>query len=152
MMPLWTMATPFGEMRMRVGLVGHAMGRPARVADADRAVERLVLQPAFEVDELAFGAAAGKFAALDGGDAGRVIAAIFEPLQRIDDERRDRRVADNPNDSAHVAQPQFRPDSRPSCRQRLFTESPDAAEVNLRFVPFQPGSWHGSLEIALPGL
>ena len=47
-----------GEMRMRVGLVGHAVGRPARVADADRAVERLVLQPALEIDQLAFGAAA----------------------------------------------------------------------------------------------
>ncbi len=35
----------------------------------------------------------------------RVITAIFEPLQRIDDERRDRRVADDPNDPAHAALP-----------------------------------------------
>ena len=93
---------------MRVGLVGHAMGRPARVADADRAVERLALQPALEIDQLAFGAAAAELAVLDGGDAGRVIAAIFEPLQRIDDQRRDRRVADNSNDSAHDACPDSR--------------------------------------------
>jgi len=36
-------------------------------------------------------------------------------------------------------------------RRRLFTESPDAAEVNLHFVPFQADFWHGDVEIALPG-
>ena len=40
-------------------------------------------------------------AVLDRGDAGRIIAAIFEPLQRIDDLRRDGRVADNSNDTTH---------------------------------------------------
>jgi hypothetical protein len=69
-----------GKMRMRIGLVGHAMRRPARVADADHAVERFVLQPAFEIDQLALGAATRKLAVLDGGDAGRIIAAIFEPF------------------------------------------------------------------------
>ena len=90
---------------MRIGLVRHAMGRPARVADADRAVQRLVLQPALEIDQLAFGAAAAKLAMLDGRDAGGIIAAIFEPLQRIDEERRDRRLADDSNNSAHETCP-----------------------------------------------
>ena len=80
-----------GKMRMRVGLVGNAMRCPARVADADGAVERLGLQPLLEIDQLAFGAAAAEHAVLDGRDAGRIIAAIFEPFQRIDDKRRYRR-------------------------------------------------------------
>jgi hypothetical protein len=50
-----------------------------------------------------------------------------------------------------LPRPDSRPDSAPSNRQRLFTESPDAAEVNLRFVPFQPDFWHDGIEIALPG-
>ena len=35
-----------GKMRMGVGFVGHAVRRPARVADTDHAVERLGLQAA----------------------------------------------------------------------------------------------------------
>ncbi|OWK20157.1 hypothetical protein AJ88_33990 [Mesorhizobium amorphae CCBAU 01583] len=77
------------------------------MADADRAAERLVLQQAFEIDQLAFGAPAAKFAMFDGGDAGRVIAAVFEPFQRIDDERRDLLLADNSDDTAHGACPRF---------------------------------------------
>jgi hypothetical protein len=42
---------------------------------------------------------------LDGGDTGRVIAAIFEPLQRIDDARRNLRMADDSNDTAHADSP-----------------------------------------------
>ncbi|CDX59591.1 hypothetical protein MPL1032_270029 [Mesorhizobium plurifarium] len=104
-----------GKMRMRVGLVGNAMRCPARMADADRALERLVLQPPFEVDELAFGTAPAKLAPLDGGDAGRVIAAIFKPLQRVDDERRDLASADDSNDTAHA----ITPDSQRKTRRYL---------------------------------
>ena len=100
-----------GEMRMRVGLVGHAMRRPARVADADQPAERLAAELALQVDELAFGAPARQFAMLDGRDAGRVVAAVFEPLQRLDEQRRHRRVADDPDYSTHAVCP----DSRPAC-------------------------------------
>ena len=64
--------------------------------------------------QLAFGAAAAELAAFERGDAGGVIAAIFEALQRIDDERRDRpcptiptiphKVASNPSPRRAYAQ------------------------------------------------
>ena len=101
-----------GEMRVRVGLVGHAMRRPARVSDADQTAERLAVQLALEVDELALGAAARQFAMLDGRDAGRVIAPVFEPLQRLDEQWRDRRVADDPDNSTHAVCPDSRPPER----------------------------------------
>ncbi len=49
-----------GGMRMGVVLGRPPVGRPARVADADIAAERLALQPRFERVQLAFGAAAAK--------------------------------------------------------------------------------------------
>ena len=135
---------------MRVGLVGHAVGRPARVADADRAVERLALQAAFEIDQLAFGAAAGELAALDGGDAGRVIAAIFEPLQRIDDERRDRRVADNSNNSAHAALSPIPGPIPPFAVNGYLRSAPTLRKSICVSFRFSRDLWHGGVEIALP--
>src|SRR5690606_21851988 len=90
-----------GKMRVRIGLVRHAMGRPARMADADGAAERLVHEATLEIDQLALCTAAGEVAVIDGGDAGGIVTAIFQPLQRIDDQRRYGRTPDNPANSAH---------------------------------------------------
>ena len=60
---------------------------------------------------------------LDGGDAGRIIAAIFEPLQRIDDQRRHRRVAHNPDDAAHVVCPRFPPGQSFGPYERIRTDA-----------------------------
>ena len=90
-----------GGVRMRVRFGRRAMRRPARMADAGGAGERLRLQLGFEVDELAAGAAARQKPVLERRDAGRIIAAIFEPLQRVDDERRDRLPPQNADDPAH---------------------------------------------------
>ena len=84
MMPLCTTATLFGGVRMRVVLGRPAMRRPAGMADPDRAGERLLAQAVFQILQFAFGAAARELAAFERGDAGGIIAAIFEPLQRID--------------------------------------------------------------------
>ena len=78
------------HVRMGVALGRPAVRRPARVADAGAPCERLVQQAAFEIAQLALGAAALEVAVLDRGDAGRVIAAILEPAQRIDEIGRDR--------------------------------------------------------------
>ena len=48
------------------------------------------LQPRFEVLQLAFGAAAVELAAFQRRDAGGIIAAIFQPLERIHQLLRDR--------------------------------------------------------------
>ncbi len=86
---------------MRVVFGRPAMRRPARVADADLAAERFALETVLERAQLAFGAPAAEHAVLQRGDAGRVIAAIFEALERVDQLARDRPVPENSDDSAH---------------------------------------------------
>ena len=93
------------HVRMRVALGRAAVRRPARVADAGVPGERLGEQPAFEVAQLALGAAALEMAVLDGGDAGRVVAAIFEPAQRVDEVGRDGLLPDDSDDAAHGSNP-----------------------------------------------
>ena len=90
-----------GHMRVGVGLDRLAVRGPARVADARRAHQRLGFQLLLEITQLAFGAAPGEMSVLDGGDARRVIAAIFETLQRVDELLCHRPFAEDANDAAH---------------------------------------------------
>ena len=92
---------PVGGVRMRVALGRLAVGRPAGVADADIAGERLLRQPLFQRGELALGAPAAERAVIQGGDAGGVIAAVFEALERLDQMAGDRLASDNSDDPAH---------------------------------------------------
>ena len=61
---------PVGRDRMGVGLGRQAVRRPAGVADADRPLHRLTVEPPGEVVELALGAAALDMAVDEGGDPG----------------------------------------------------------------------------------
>ena len=72
-----------GGVRMRVVLGGPAVRRPARVADAGGAGQRLATEPRLQIDQLAFGAPAREMAVLDRCDAGGIVTAIFQTLQRI---------------------------------------------------------------------
>ena len=90
-----------GRMRVRVHFVRLAMRRPAGVADAAVAFERLARQPLFQVLQLAFGAAAREVAAFQRRDAGRVIAAIFKALERLDDFLGDGLAPKYSDDPAH---------------------------------------------------
>ena len=92
---------PRRGMGVGIGLVRPAMGGPAGMADADGAGQRLVAQPEFEVGELALGAAAIQPAIGQGGDAGRIVAAIFEAAQGFDHLSRHRLMPDDANDSTH---------------------------------------------------
>ena len=56
----------------------------------------------FEILELAFGAPARQHAVLQRGDARGIVAAIFEALERIDQLRRGRLVADDTDNAAHA--------------------------------------------------
>ena len=56
-----------------------------------------------ERDQLADGAAAAEAAVVHGGDAGAVVAAVLEPLQRLEDQRRDLVPAEDRDDAAHQA-------------------------------------------------
>ena len=93
---------PVGGMRMRVVLGRPAVGRPAGVADADGARQRLAGEPRFEIAQLALGAPARQLAVLERGDAGGIVAAVFEALERIDQLRRDRLTAENSDNPAHA--------------------------------------------------
>ena len=90
-----------GHVRMGVGLDRLAVSRPAGMADAGRARKRLGFQLQLEIAQLAFGAAAAEMAVVDGGNASRIVAAIFEALQRIDELLSDRPLAEDANDAAH---------------------------------------------------
>ena len=88
-------------VRMGVALRRPAVRRPAGVADADRAAERLLAEPVLQRLELALGAAAAERTVVQCGDAGGVVAAVFEALERIDEMFGDRLGPENSNDPAH---------------------------------------------------
>ena len=88
---------------MGVALGRSAVRRPAGVADADRAGERLAREPRLEIAQLAFGALAGQLPVFQRGDAGGIIASVFEPLKRVDQRRRDRLTPENAYNSAHAS-------------------------------------------------
>ena len=130
MMPLWTSASRVGRVRMGVAPRSARHGSPSgcgRCRSGRRAAS--VSSRVLEIPELALGAAAGQVAAFERGDAGRIVAAIFEPLQRVDEERRDRRRAENSDDAAHA------PDDSPSpaARPRLAAAPAYAAEITSLF-------------------
>ncbi len=89
-----------GDVRMCIGLGHSAMGRPARVGNADNALE--VLR---ENGTLHFGNAAHAAHALNGsiqdGHAGRVVAAILKALEPLREDGHDVTAGDGSDDSAH---------------------------------------------------
>ena len=101
---------PLRGVRMGIALGRRAVGRPAGVADAGVAGERLLGELGLQVAQLALGAPARQVAVFQRRHAGQVIAAIFQPLQRIDQKRRHRFLTEDANDPAHVRKlPEFRP-------------------------------------------
>ncbi len=91
-----------GRVRVGVGLARPPVGRPPGVADAGRAPQWRLIQAELEILELAWGAAALQRTVLQRGDACRVVAAVLEVLQRLDDLLRHRTRAQDPNDAAHA--------------------------------------------------
>ena len=92
---------PRRGVRMGVGFRRLAMRRPARVADADRSAKRRCGELRLQILKLALGAPPLQLAVLERRHAGGIVAAIFEPLQRIDDRARDRPGPENPDNSTH---------------------------------------------------
>src|SRR5690606_18811701 len=88
-------------MGMGVRFARGAMGRPAGVADAAPAADRLAHEQVRERDELAHRAPAVEPAVVDGGDPGAVIAAILEPLETLEDQRRRLVIAEDSHDATH---------------------------------------------------
>src|SRR5690606_4042011 len=69
--------------------------------DADAAAHGLPCDQPRQILQLALGAAALDPAVDDGRDAGRIVAAIFEPLQAVDEKRANLTEPDDADDSAH---------------------------------------------------
>ena len=91
------------HVRMGVALHRLAVRRPARVADARTPLQGLIGEPQLQVLELALGAPAVEVAVLDGGDPRRVVAAVLEPPQGVDEVARDRLLPENADDPAHAS-------------------------------------------------
>src|SRR5260370_40531694 len=92
------------RMRMRVVLGRLAVRGPAGVSDAGMPRERLGPQSCLEILELALGAAALETVAFQRGDAGGIVAAIFEALERIHNLIRNRTAPENADNAAHADQ------------------------------------------------
>ena len=89
-------------VRVRVLLRRAPVRRPARVADAVSAIERLEPDGLFEIAELALGAADVEVVALvHDGDAGRIIPAVFELPQPVQDDGHHLLVTDVSDYSTH---------------------------------------------------
>ena len=93
-----------GGVGMGIGLGRLAVGRPAGVADPDMACQRLLAQLVLEIAQLALGAAAIDPAVFERGDARGIVAAIFQPLERIDQLLGNRPASQNSDNAAHAGE------------------------------------------------
>ena len=96
---------PRRGMRMGVGFGRFPVGGPARVADADSPAKRRCGKFRLQVFELALGAPALQAPVLKRRHASGIVAAVFEPLQRIDNRARDRPGPENPDNPTHPKSP-----------------------------------------------
>ena len=105
-------------MRMGVQVVRPAVRRPAGVGQPDRGVGRAIGEGGLEVDQLARPLLDEQVAGVvDEGDPGRIVAAVLEPLEPLDEDgaRLPRtRVAD---DAAHTVKSSARAAGPPVRRQ-----------------------------------
>src|SRR5262249_26357906 len=90
---------------VRVQLGRPAVGRPARVADAGRARRGRAVQLLDQVAELARRTVDREPAVRERGDARRIVTAILESLQPLDQQRARLLRTDVPDDSAHKNEP-----------------------------------------------
>ena len=103
MIPLWITATrpPAVEVGVRVPVGRRAVGRPPRVPHPDRARDGADdLERGVELGQLA-GPLHDREAAVDHRDAGRVVPAVFETSQTLEDDRERLVGAHVAHDAAH---------------------------------------------------
>ena len=93
--------------RMGVLLRDPAVGGPARVSEPGRGQRAVVLHDLLQVLEIADRAHVVEPLVLEHREAGRVIAAVFEALQAVDQERLRPARPDVSDDPAHGVPPSF---------------------------------------------
>ena len=101
-----------------------------------------LVQPRFEVAELALGAAARQRAALQRGDAGGIVAAIFEALERIDELPRHRLTAEN---SDNPAQGRLTPSPPPDAILYAPAAGFRKIKMHVRMCQIMADSWQTKL-------
>jgi hypothetical protein len=89
--------------KMRVGVVHrrHAVRGPAGVGDAGARQDAVLRDLGFELGHPAGAAGAAQFTALVHRHAAAVVAAVFQPLQALDEDRDDVAGADGADDATH---------------------------------------------------
>ena len=92
-------------MRVGVLVARLAMRRPARMGDAGRTLEA-GRQQLFELAHPSFAFGQAQLACVGDRDPGRIVAAIFEPVQPLHQDRRCVAFADIADDAAHPQSPQ----------------------------------------------
>ena len=105
MMPLWTTTILASAVTVRVGIFfgGAAVRGPTGVADAIGSINGRVPDDFFQVAQLARCAAQVEFSIRpDDGDAGRIVAPVFQLPKAFNNDRNDFFVADVSNDAAHA--------------------------------------------------
>ena len=113
-----------GAVLVRVGVqvVRPAVGRPARVGQADRGMRGPIGDGRLEVDQLAGTLLDEEVAGVvDEGDPGRVVAAVLEALETLDQDRARFARTGVADDAAHPGQ------ALRSCRRLRATDRDDAA-------------------------
>ena len=89
------------EVGMRI-LVGYAaVRRPARMADSEMAMRRTVRNDLCQIGDASDGLPHFDASAIDGGNARRIIAAVFQAPQAVQEDRNRVCPADITNDAAH---------------------------------------------------
>jgi len=89
-------------LRVGVGFGRRTMGCPPRMTDADRAVQRFLIRPLFQVAELTGGTENPDFVWPHDRDSGRIVAAVLEAAKTIKEDRHDFVRADVTDDAAHA--------------------------------------------------
>src|SRR6185437_16226192 len=92
-------------LRVRVAFVWPAVRRPARVRDPDGAVDRVAVHDALEHRDLALGLSRLEAVAVAHRDARRIVAAILEALEALDQQAGGAAWSNVPDNSAHSGVP-----------------------------------------------
>jgi hypothetical protein len=92
---------PPGLLGMGVALVRRAMGRPPRMPDADVSRQRIGCQHGFEIAQLARRPPPLDVSAHDARHARRIVAAVLQPSEALDQPFRHRFRPDDADDAAH---------------------------------------------------
>ncbi len=96
-------------VRMGIPIRGNSVGGPARVGNPHGSRDGRLGQMIFEPRNLALGLLDGQTFPVDNGQTGRVVPAVFEPLQAWDEHLNGISRADVSYDSTHDAITSFVP-------------------------------------------